>query len=178
MATLTSPVWSLRVTLIAALAGAVLVLSGVTSLQIIGGALVAAAVALPIVRLSLVPKAQGKQIAASASLADEVMRTPLSQLEVPDDVLAPLRTRQITTVGELLMMDPDLLLTIPDFDPAKLWAIRDAMATAGFLPALQKVEERAAHDSAMLLEQIDKWLRDSKGSGSSPRRSTAQPHVS
>ncbi|MGH2560713.1 MAG: hypothetical protein ACRDJH_16735 [Thermomicrobiales bacterium] len=177
MATLTNPVWSLRITLVAALAGTVLVLTGVTGLQIMGGVLIAAAVALPIARLSLVPKALGPRKVASASLTDEVMRTPLSQLDVPDDVLAPLRTRQITTVGELLMKDPDMLLTIPDFGPGKLLAIRDAMATAGFLPSLQKVEERAAQDSAMLLGQIDKWLRASKGSGQPSQRSTAQPHV-
>jgi hypothetical protein len=92
MSTLTSPVWSLRITLVAALAGTVLVLTGIISLQVIGGVLIAAAVVLPIARLSLVPKPPIPS-EEDRVLTDEMMSKPLTELDISDDILERLVVR-------------------------------------------------------------------------------------
>jgi DNA-directed RNA polymerase subunit alpha len=72
--------------------------------------------------------------AASPFISDEVQNKPLADLGLSPRVLNALRSRQILTVGQVLTMDPDQLLSIRNFGPRSLNELRDKLNEFGYLP--------------------------------------------
>jgi DNA-directed RNA polymerase subunit alpha len=71
---------------------------------------------------------------ASPFISDEVQNKPLADLGLSPRVLNALRSRQIDKVGQVLMMDPDQLLSIRNFGPRSLNELREKLAEYGYLP--------------------------------------------
>ena len=72
--------------------------------------------------------------AGSPYISDEVQGKPLADLGLSPRVLNALRSRQIDKVGQVLVMDPDQLLSIRNFGPRSLTELREKLAEYGYLP--------------------------------------------
>jgi DNA-directed RNA polymerase subunit alpha len=72
--------------------------------------------------------------AANPFISDEVINKQLADLGLSPRVLNALRSRGITTVGQVLTMDPDQLLSIRNFGPRSLNELRDKLNEFGYLP--------------------------------------------
>lgn len=73
-------------------------------------------------------------LGSSPYISDEVQNKPLAELGLSPRVLNALRSRQIDRVGQVLVMDPDQLLSIRNFGPRSLNELRDKLAEFGYLP--------------------------------------------
>ncbi|HWV24207.1 MAG TPA: DNA-directed RNA polymerase subunit alpha [Thermomicrobiales bacterium] len=71
--------------------------------------------------------------AANSFLSDEVRNKPLAELGLSPRVLNSLRSKQIETVGQVLTMDPDQLLSIRNFGPASLTELHEKLTEFGYL---------------------------------------------
>lgn len=86
---------------------------------------------------------------ASPFISEEVQNKPLAELGLSPRVLNALRSRQIDKVGQVLMMDPDQLLSIRNFGPRSLKELREKLAEYGYLPesaAVAASDETSADD--------------------------------
>lgn len=72
--------------------------------------------------------------AGSPFISNEVQGKPLADLGLSPRVLNALRSRQIERVGQVLVMDPDQLLSIRNFGPRSLTELREKLAEYGYLP--------------------------------------------
>jgi DNA-directed RNA polymerase subunit alpha len=81
--------------------------------------------------------------AANSFISDEVRNKPLAELGLSPRVLNSLRSKQIETVGQVLTMDPDQLLSIRNFGPASLSELREKLTEFGYLSEVTAEEAGA-----------------------------------
>lgn len=74
------------------------------------------------------------EVAANTFISEEVQNKPLADLGLSPRVLNALRSKQIETVGQVLTMDPDQLLSIRNFGPRSMTELREKLAEFGYLP--------------------------------------------
>lgn len=71
---------------------------------------------------------------ASSELPEEVQNMALADLGLSPRVLNALRSKQIEKVGQVLIMDPEELLSIRNFGPRSLRELRASLEEAGLVP--------------------------------------------
>lgn len=77
---------------------------------------------------------------SSTDLPEEVQNTALADLGLSPRVLNALRSKQIEKVGQVLMMDPEELLSIRNFGPRSLKELRASLEEAGLMPNGEHLE--------------------------------------
>lgn len=110
------------------------------------------------------------EVAANSFISEEVQNKPLADLGLSPRVLNALRSKQIETVGQILIMDPDQLLSIRNFGPRSLTELREKLAEFGYLP-----EADTEADAEVISDGMDVEFSDALAeSGAADNEETEQ----
>jgi uncharacterized protein YuzE len=98
-------------------------------------------------------------------IAAQLMPTPLTELGLSQGIVDALASRQVSRVGEVLILDPDQLLSIHGFGAQQLMELREKLTEGGFL-ALREWDKISgnlpASELQALHDGINRWLSEAQ----------------